>query len=59
MAAKKSRPTFNKAMREAKLRERRHEKEARRDARKQLPSEGRPSTGTDATSGAEEERPSE
>jgi len=37
MAARKSRPTFTKFAREAKLRERRLAKEARRDARKEQP----------------------
>jgi hypothetical protein len=44
MASKKSRPTFTKSAREAKLRERRRAKEARRDARRQLPTEGEPGT---------------
>jgi hypothetical protein len=39
MAAKKSRPTSTKFAREAKLRERRAAKEARRDARKLPPEE--------------------
>jgi hypothetical protein len=46
MAAKKSRSTFTKFAREAKLRERRRAKEARRDARRQVPAGSEPVTET-------------
>jgi hypothetical protein len=44
MAAKKSRATSTKFAREVKLRERRRAKEARRDARRQLSTDGEPVT---------------
>jgi hypothetical protein len=59
MAAKKSRATSTKFAREAKLRERRRAKEARRDARKLLAADGEPVTEKHAAPDAntDHERP--
>jgi hypothetical protein len=52
MAAKKSRQTSTKFAREVKLRERRRAKEARRDARRQLPIDGEAVTEKHAAANA-------
>jgi hypothetical protein len=58
MAAKKSRPTSTKFAREAKLRERRLAKQARKDARKEQASADSASDGGDGSSTPPDEHPS-